>query len=75
MTQYRSRPTVVEATQSNKPGDHPAVVPDGDYNHVVIGKQGPVSVDPGDWIIQEPDGRGYYPCKPEVFAAKYEPIG
>lgn len=29
-------------------------------------------VDPGDWIIREPDGIHYYPCKPDVFAAKYE---
>lgn len=28
----------------------------------------------GDWIIAEPDGRGYYPCKPDIFAATYEPV-
>lgn len=26
----------------------------------------------GDWIIAEPDGRGFYPCKPDIFAATYE---
>lgn len=30
-------------------------------------------VAPGDRIIAEPDGRGYYPCKPDIFAATYDP--
>jgi hypothetical protein len=25
-----------------------------------------------DWIISEPDGRGHYPCKPDIFDATYE---
>lgn len=32
--------------------------------------------EPGDWIIREPfptDDRRFYPCKPEQFAATYEP--
>lgn len=28
----------------------------------------------GDWILPEPDGEHFYPCKPEIFAATYEPI-
>lgn len=28
----------------------------------------------GDWIVREADGIGFYPCKPEVFEAKYEPL-
>lgn len=27
----------------------------------------------GDWIITEPDGVHHYPCKPDIFAARYEP--
>ena len=27
----------------------------------------------GDWIIVEPDGVHHYPCKPDIFAATYEP--
>lgn len=39
---------------------------------VTIHKQKtPVAV--GDWIITEPDGIHHYPCKPDVFAATYEP--
>lgn len=32
-----------------------------------------ILVDPGDWVIAEQDGSGFYPCKPDVFAATYEP--
>ena len=28
----------------------------------------------GDWVIPEPDGIHYYPCKPDVFANTYELI-
>jgi len=28
----------------------------------------------GDWIIQEPDGEHYYPCKPDIFEASYEKV-
>mgnify|MGYP001560338316 CR=1 FL=1 len=28
---------------------------------------------PGDWIMPEPDGVHFYPCKPDIFAATYEP--
>lgn len=27
----------------------------------------------GDWVIQEPDGNGFYPCTAEDFARTYEP--
>lgn len=28
----------------------------------------------GDWIIREPDGVHYYPCKPDVFEVNYEEV-
>lgn len=28
----------------------------------------------GDYIIKELDGSGFYPCKPNIFHAKYEAI-
>ena len=28
----------------------------------------------GDWIMAEPDGRGYYPIKPDIFANRYERV-
>ena len=30
--------------------------------------------DPGDWIIRGVHGE-FYPCKPDIFAATYEPAG
>ena len=33
-----------------------------------------VILEPGDWVIPEPDGLHYYPCKSDIFAATYEPV-
>lgn len=77
MTRFRARPFEIEATLWFAPGDHHAVQPVGggfDAKGQVHGKQGWSGVDPGDWIIAEPDGSGFYPCKPDVFSAKYELI-
>ena len=74
---YRKRPVIVEAQQwrpglevsgVNSPmrGDH------GDRHYVVTAHGQMAFIEPDDWIIAEPDGRGYYPCKPDIFAATYE---
>lgn len=34
--------------------------------------EGPLTVSPGDWIIQGLMGQ-LYPCRPEIFEATYEP--
>jgi len=28
----------------------------------------------GDWIMPEPDNRGFYPIKPDIFRATYEAV-
>lgn len=35
--------------------------------------EGTMSASPGDWIIKGVAGE-FYPCKPEIFAATYEPV-
>jgi hypothetical protein len=73
VTLYRSKPFEIEATQWFVAGDHPYVQESPSGGYYVAGRQGRSNVDPGDYIIAEPDGSGFYPCKPDVFAAKYEP--
>ena len=36
--------------------------------------EGTMRATPGDWIIQGVKGE-FYPCKPDVFAETYEPVG
>ena len=36
--------------------------------------EGVMRGDPGDWIIKGVKGE-FYPCKPDIFAATYEPVG
>jgi hypothetical protein len=78
MAAYRKKPVVVQATQWFKLGDHPAVVPT-DGSMPVLPDQGWCQtlegghvVSPGDWIITGVKGENY-PCKPDIFAATYEP--
>ncbi len=85
MARYRKKPVVVEAEQFHgfygtpyPPGvefeDH-SNDPEGGqrYRFFVTTAHGcKTPVVAGDWIIAEPDGRGYYPCKPDIFAATYE---
>lgn len=35
--------------------------------------EGPHIANPGDWIIKGVKGE-FYPCKPDIFAATYEPV-
>lgn len=84
---FRKKPVLIEATQWFKHGDHPAVVgvPAGHeieqhaYARHIIDAFGWVPtlegghvVSPGDWIITGVKGE-HYPCKPDIFAATYEP--
>ncbi len=38
-------------------------------------RQGEHAVCPGDFIIAELDGNGFYPCKPDIFAKSYDAVG
>lgn len=83
MGQYRKKPVVIEAEQYTECGKlvkgmcnsvscHSSVNP---YPHVhTIHKGQLVNLEIGDWIIPEPDGEHYYPCKPDIFANSYEAV-
>jgi hypothetical protein len=36
--------------------------------------EGAMTASPGDWIIRGVQGE-FYPCKPDIFDATYEPVG
>jgi hypothetical protein len=87
MARYRKRPVVVDAEQFG--GFYATPYPTGvkmednsnDLNseeryrfYVVTAHGQRAYIQDGDWIIAEPDGRGHYPCKPDIFAAIYEPM-
>ncbi|TFI30119.1 hypothetical protein [Streptomyces sp. 4R-3d] len=52
---------------------------DGDTPHAIQipTLEGDMAASVGDWIIREPfptNDRLFYPCKPDIFAATYEPV-
>lgn len=82
MPKFRKKPVVIEAEQFD--GNSARGVCrlscdprfDGDDQpHVHTIHAGQIcAVEKGDWIIPEPDGLHFYPCKPDIFAATYEPV-
>ena len=78
MAKFRKRPVIVEANQFLKRGECPlGVMTREDGSHYVVtvhGQETEIAI--GDWIILENppgDGTRAYPCKPDIFAATYEP--
>ena len=80
---YRKKPVVIEAWQympaTVQPilgvcrDSHTASIYPKDHLHTAHQNQ-IVYLENGDWIIPESDGEHFYPCKPDIFAATYEPV-
>src|SRR5881275_2799125 len=82
--QFRKKPVVIEAFQFKQPtsvNDAPKwlteavirndfLVVDGVAHIITL--EGIMTAKPGDWIIRGVKGE-IYPCKPDIFAATYEP--
>lgn len=43
------------------------------HSLVIHTLEGAMTASPGDWIIRGVQGE-FYPCKPDIFAATYEPV-
>lgn len=78
MAKYRKKPLVIEAIQWT--GDNweevkafclTAYILEG--SHCVSTLEGPLTLSVNDWIIMGIKHE-FYPCKPDIFAATYEPV-
>lgn len=75
---YRKRPVVIDALLFD--GGNGADVADWsggtvDEDRVMIPTiEGDLTASPGDYVIRGVAGE-FYPCKPDIFAATYEPTG
>lgn len=78
MPKFRNRPVEIEAWLNDPLDDMPNWVIDevleaddgALYLHTLEGK---MRADVGDWVILGIKGE-VYPCKPDIFAATYEPV-
>ena len=85
---FRKKPVVIEAVQvpmSDQVAEHGLVIGwflshgfDGYYiaddkGYDIKTLEGTMHASPGDWIIRGVKGE-FYPCKPDIFAATYEPL-
>lgn len=74
MAKFKSRPRFVDAEQYVFGQPLPRGVYQGrEGTYVVTIHLQQCNVVSGDWIIAEPDGTHFYPCKPDIFEKSYEP--
>ena len=74
MAKYRKKPVVIEAARWWPGVDIPGVNVDYRSNQAtILTLEGVMIVSPGDWVITGVKGEKY-PCKPDIFAATYEPV-
>lgn len=88
MSKFRKKPVVIEAEQWHGPESviagvrqatlaekqaHLWIFAHGYELYVIETLEGLHWVRPGDWIITGVKGEKY-PCKPDIFAATYEPV-
>lgn len=76
---YRKKPVVIDAIQFTGVNfDEIEGFVGDDYGKnakgesVIATLEGPLRISPKDWIIKGVKGE-FYPCKPDVFSATYEP--
>lgn len=80
---YRKKPVVINAVQIIEGNDQailafmeetscPFEITDK-YTVLIHTLEGDMTANPGDWIIQGVKGE-FYPCKPDIFEATYEPV-
>lgn len=84
MAKYRKKPIETEAVQYVEYGglvqgmcsSQSCYTAGNTVPHVhTIHENNLVSLAVGDWVIPEPDGKHFYPVKPDIFDKTYEPVG
>lgn len=78
MPKFRKKPVVIDAVQYtgvNFDELEKFVGGDAEFRNgelVIATLEGPLHASPNDWIIRGVKGE-FYPCKPDIFEATYEP--
>lgn len=78
---YRKKPVIIDAVQFDGTNHDsiadfcsPQVVKvGGGFTLMIPTMEGEMTANRNDWIIRGVKGE-YYPCKPDIFTATYEPV-
>jgi hypothetical protein len=63
---------ILTGERSARYHDAADAVPDARTEIAIDTLEGTITASPGDWIIRGVQGE-FYPCKPDIFEATYEP--
>lgn len=80
MPKFKRKSTIIEAEQfyTNKIplpfSNRSACCFNGESWYCITAHGQMTTIVDGDWIIPEPDNRGFYPVKPDIFIKNYEPL-
>lgn len=82
MAKFRKKPVIVDAEQYLVGRDDPKglcrcdkhLIYGGIVPHVHTAHGQVVFLTELDWVIAEPDGRGYYPCRDDLFWSNYDRV-
>lgn len=75
MPMFRKKSKLVEANQFQHAATAPVgvrVEEDG-RAYVMTAHKQKVYLEPGDWVVPEPNGDGYYPIKDVIFRDSFDP--
>ncbi len=77
---FRKKPVVIEAMQLTKETSWeslrdfcPLAISQSGHRALIPTLEGQMIADVDDWIIKGIKGE-FYPCKPDIFLATYEPV-
>jgi hypothetical protein len=78
MPRFRKKPSYFEADQwfpgKAVVGVHDPIPGELPRHYVRTAHKQVVFLEPGDWVVAEPDGSGYYPIKPDIFPTICDPV-
>jgi hypothetical protein len=83
MKKFRKKPVIIQAEQYTEYGklvrgmcNSQSCYSSGNtkpHVHTIHDNQ-VVNLEVGDWVIPEPNGINFYPCKPDIFEKTYEEV-
>ena len=71
---FRKKPILIEAEQWFPGKEVKGVYQNDSKAYVITAHNQPVYLEPGDWVVPEPNRINYYPIKPDIMKQFYDKV-